>query len=142
MDSENSNNVYCRELPVPCVVITLCLISKDEFIVNTHRTYVTVPEKRDLYEANFISRYKPFKNVCHIETNVNLKLPWSITLDWTGLCSCFKVHCVKLIKRKKKMCISQFSYLPHYGPFSQVLSHIVTYFKLVSSMSNPSLAIL
>ena len=38
------------------------------------REYVTVPEKRDLNEANFVLRYKSFKNVCHIETNVNSKL--------------------------------------------------------------------
>ena len=76
-------------------------------------SYVTVPEKRDLNEANFILRYKPFKNVCHIETNVNFKLYWTITLDQTGLCSYFKVHFVELIKKEKKMDISQFSYLPH-----------------------------
>ena len=46
--------------------------------------YVTVPEKRDLNEANFILRHKPFKNVCYIETNVNFKIHWTITLDWTG----------------------------------------------------------
>ena len=71
--------------------------------------YVTVPEKRDLNEANFILRYKPFKNVCHTETNVNFKLYRTITLDWTGLCSYFKVHSVELIKKEKKMDIPQFS---------------------------------
>ena len=71
--------------------------------------YVTVSEKRDLNEANFILRYKPFKNVCHTETNVNFKLYRTITLDWTGLCSYFKVHSVELIEKKKKMDIPQFS---------------------------------
>ena len=66
---------------------------------------MTVPEKRDLNEANFILRYKPFKNVCHTETNVNFR---TITLDWTGLCSYFKVHSVELIE-KKKTDIPQFS---------------------------------
>ena len=74
---------------------------------------MTVPEKRDLNEANFVLRYKSFKNVCHIETNVNSKLLRTITLDWTGLCSYFKVHFVELIEKKKNMYISQFSYLPH-----------------------------
>ena len=54
--------------------------------------YVTVPEKRDLNEANFILRCKPFKNVCHIETNVNFKLHCTITFDLIGLCSYSKVH--------------------------------------------------
>ena len=79
----------------------------------TDALYVTVPEKRDLNEANFILRYKPFKNVCHIETNVNFKLHWTITFDKTGLCSYFKVHFVEHIKKKKKRNTSQFSYLPH-----------------------------
>ena len=74
---------------------------------------MTVPEKRDLNEANFILRYKPFKNVCHIETNVNFELHWTITLDRTGLCSYFKVHFVEHIEKKKKSNVSQFSYLPH-----------------------------
>ena len=74
-----------------------------------HSTNVTVPEKRDLNEANFILRYKPFKNVCHTETNVNFKRYRTITLDWTGLCSYFKVHSVELIEKKKKMDIPQFS---------------------------------
>ena len=74
---------------------------------------MTVPEKRDLNEANFILRYKSFKNVYHIETNVNSKLHLTITLDWTGLYSYFEVHFVELIKTKKNMYISQFSYLPH-----------------------------
>ena len=74
---------------------------------------MTVSEKRDLNEANFILRYRPFKNVCYIETNVNLKLHWTITLDWTELCSYFKVYFVDLIEKKKKMQISQFLYLPH-----------------------------
>ena len=42
---------------------------------------VAGPEKWDLNEANFILRYKPFKNVCHIKINVNVKLHWTITLD-------------------------------------------------------------
>ena len=63
---------------------------------------MTVPEKRDLNEANFVLRYKPFKNVCHTETTVNFKLHWTITLDKTGLCSYFKVHFVEHIKKKKK----------------------------------------
>ena len=46
----------------------------------TVQTLVAVPEKRGLNEANFILRYKPFKNVCYIETNVNFKLHWIITL--------------------------------------------------------------
>ena len=70
--------------------------------------YVTVPEKRDLIEASFILRYKPFKNVRYIETNINFKLHMTISLDWTGLCSCFIVHFVELIVEKKKMYISQF----------------------------------
>ena len=73
---------------------------------------VTVLEKRDLNEANFILRCKPFKNICHIETNVNFKLHWTITLDRTGLCSYFKYHFVEHIKKKKKMNISRFSCLP------------------------------
>ena len=64
-------------------------------------------------EANFTSRYKPFKNVCHIETSVNFELHSTITLDRTGLCSYFKVQFVELIEKKKKRIISQFSYLPH-----------------------------
>ena len=74
---------------------------------------MTVPEKRDLNEANFILRYKLFKNVCLIETNVNFKLHWTIPLDWTGLCSYLKVYFEELIEKKKKMYRSQFSYLPH-----------------------------
>ena len=74
---------------------------------------MTVPEKRDLNEANFILRYKLFKNVCHIETNVNFKLHWTITLDRTGLCSYCKVHFVEHIEKKKNRNISQVSYLPH-----------------------------
>ena len=54
---------------------------------------MTVPEKRDLNEANFILRYKPVR---------------TITLDWTRLGSYFKVHSVELIE-KKKMDIPQFS---------------------------------
>ena len=66
----------------------LIIICKEEHPVfalakYTQFTNVIVPEKRDLNEANFILRYnyKPFKNVCHIETNVNFKLHWTITLD-------------------------------------------------------------
>ena len=48
------------------------------------RTYVTVFEKRDLNEAIFVFRYKPFKSIFHIEINVNFKLHWTI-LDWAML---------------------------------------------------------
>ena len=71
---------------------------------------MTVPEKRDLNEANFVLRYKQLKNVCHIDTNVNFKLYQAITLDWTRLCSCFRVHFVALIEEEMKLCISHFSY--------------------------------
>ena len=53
-------------------------------------------------------RQMQLKNVCHIETNVNFKLYRTITLDWTRLCSCFKVHFVALIEEEMKLCISHF----------------------------------
>ena len=73
-------------------------------------TYVTVPEKRDLNEANFILGYKPFKNVCHIDTTVKFKLHWTITLDRTGLCSYFQVHFVEHIEKRKKRNICDRAY--------------------------------
>ena len=91
----SSNNKYdCDSLTPPVYPYAACI------------QYVTVPEKRDLNEANFILI---FKIVCHTETNVNFKLYRTITLDWTGLCSYFKIHSVELIEKKKKMDIPQFS---------------------------------
>ena len=75
---------------VTYVVLVLCFL---------HYAYVTVPEKRDLNEASIILQ---LKNVCHIETNVNL------TLDWTRLCSYCNVHFVALIEEEMKLCISHF----------------------------------
>ena len=60
-------------------VVVFTFTSDDLYQVVYVGDSVTVPEKRDLNEANFILRYKPFKNVCHIETKPNFKLHWTIT---------------------------------------------------------------
>ena len=39
---------------------------------------------------------------------LTLKFHLTITLDWTRLCSYFKVHFVALIEEEMKLCISHF----------------------------------
>ena len=92
--------------------------------------YVTVPEKRDLNEANFILRYKPFKNVCHIDTNVKFKLHWTITLDRTGLCSYSKVH---FVEQKEKEYISIFIFASLRSLFSGTITYNILCSALVNS---------